>query len=518
MTARTTRSLTPSEHSPLLSADPEAAGHGHSTFPHSQHEHPIPSTPPRRLARRLYISHFLSTWNSRVFEFGAVLYLASIYPGTLLPMSVYALSRGVAAILLAPAVGHYIDTGNRLQVVRVSIVLQRIAVAASCLIFYLLVIELPVLSGIDNILLVALALLACIEKLCSIMNLVSVERDWVRIENSPSQPNIDMNAQMRRIDLICKLIGPLVIALADGLSTKIAILFNLGMNICSVVVEYFSIARVYYEVPELQQPKTKAYMELQDTDSDQHNRVAGLWNYWYRLTQKALGDFASYFRHPVFLPSFAGALLYLTVLSFSGQMVTWLLSTGYNSTRVGIARTLAVAFEVLATWIAPWLMGRIGPTRAGLWLANWQIASLVAGMSIFWMFPDQPLISASGLVGGTILSRVGLRGFDLCVQILVQEGVEAENRGNFSSIEAAWQNAFEIGSFISTIVFSRPDQFEWPALISVIATCLAGILYTVFVRMQRGHLIHVPKWIATPGMLQQTRERCIERIYSASDF
>lgn len=255
--------------------------------------------------------------------------------------------------------------------------------------------------------------------------------------------NIAMNAQMRRIDLICKLIGPLAIALVDGLSTKIAILFTLGMNICSVVVEYFSIARVsarnrsktpsqvitspngwpqvYNEVPELQQPKTKASLDDSSTESDQQNGVARLWNYCHRITHKAVRDFASYFRHPVFLPSFAGALLYMTVLSFAGQMVTWLLSTGYDSMQVGIARTLAVAFEVLATWIAPWLMGRIGPTRAGLWLANWQIASLVAGISIFWMFPNLPLISASGLVGGTILSRVGLRGFDLCVQILVQE-------------------------------------------------------------------------------------------------
>ena len=73
------------------------------------------------IAYRLYISHFLSTWNSRVFEFGAVLYLATLYPGTLLPMSVYALSRGLAAIVFAPAVGFYVDVGNRLQVVRVSI-------------------------------------------------------------------------------------------------------------------------------------------------------------------------------------------------------------------------------------------------------------------------------------------------------------------------------------------------------------------------------------------------------------
>jgi iron-regulated transporter 1 len=76
---------------------------------------------PARVANRLYISHFLSTWNSRVFEFGAVLYLASIFPGTLLPMSIYALTRGASAILFSPALGQYIDTGNRLQVVRLSI-------------------------------------------------------------------------------------------------------------------------------------------------------------------------------------------------------------------------------------------------------------------------------------------------------------------------------------------------------------------------------------------------------------
>lgn len=71
--------------------------------------------------RRLYVSHFLSTCNSRVFEFGSVLYLATIFPGTLLPMSVYALARGASAILFSSLVGQYIDRGNRLKVVRASI-------------------------------------------------------------------------------------------------------------------------------------------------------------------------------------------------------------------------------------------------------------------------------------------------------------------------------------------------------------------------------------------------------------
>src|ERR1700761_3276875 len=73
------------------------------------------------IARRLYLSHFLSTWNSRVFEFGATLYLATIFPHTLLPLSVYALVRGLSAIILSPSVGQYIDKADRLNCVRVSI-------------------------------------------------------------------------------------------------------------------------------------------------------------------------------------------------------------------------------------------------------------------------------------------------------------------------------------------------------------------------------------------------------------
>jgi len=86
-----------------------------------ERSHDLGFVVPTNISRRLYVSHFLSTWNSRIFEFGAVLYLAAIYPATLLPMSVYALARGLSAIIFAPVIGQYIDVGNRLQVVRLSI-------------------------------------------------------------------------------------------------------------------------------------------------------------------------------------------------------------------------------------------------------------------------------------------------------------------------------------------------------------------------------------------------------------
>lgn len=105
-------------------------------FPPPGSQTPIPSQPRSRfdiistddeakktstIKWRLYISHFLSTWNSRVFEFAAILFLAHIFEGTLLPASIYALCRAASAVFFAPMVGRYVDRENRLKVVRRSI-------------------------------------------------------------------------------------------------------------------------------------------------------------------------------------------------------------------------------------------------------------------------------------------------------------------------------------------------------------------------------------------------------------
>ncbi|KAL2782559.1 Ferroporti-1 [Aspergillus keveii] len=279
---------------------------------------------------------------------------------------------------------------------------------------------------------------------------------------------------MRRIDLICKLIGPLFIALIDGISTQVAILVNGGMNsLTHSLAEkenlFDILLEVYHQVPGLQEPKPNRSKSKPSEGAEPSSSPTQIYRLCRRGIQKGLANFAFYFQHQMFLPSFAGTLLYFTVLPFAGQTVIWLRSAGYDSSKIAIARTLSVVFEVLATWIAPWMMRRIGPTRAGLWLAGWQIACLATGMAIFWRFTnDQSILSASGLVGGTILSR----------------DVEVGARGSFSSTEAAWQNLFETLSYASTMIFSRPDQFRWPALISVIAVSLAGLLYAIFVRIQ----------------------------------
>jgi len=102
--------------------------------------------------------------------------------------------------------------------------------------------------------------------------------------------------------------------------------------------------------------------------------------------------------------------------------VAYLLSVGYTSTQIGLLRTVSVAFEISATWLAPLAMRKIGPTRAGLWFINWQMACVAVAASCFWgVYLLSTDISAWGFISGVILSRTGLWGFDLCVQVLVQE-------------------------------------------------------------------------------------------------
>ncbi|KYK58094.1 hypothetical protein DCS_05107 [Drechmeria coniospora] len=405
------------DESASLLGDAARGNHGHSL-----------AEPPVRRARPLFISHLLSTWNSRVFEFGAVLYLAVIFPDTLLPMSVYALTRGLAVILFSSAVGHYVDVGNRLRVVRVSIVYQRLAVAVSCALFYLLSRGQPLRPGTRTGVLGLITALACVEKLCSVMNMVAVERDWVVVlAGKDFEALQSLNAQMRRIDLLCKLLGPLFIATMHAFSIEFAILVNFFMNAASVPVEYFAIARLYRDVPELQETKLGAGDGREHSNSRLlPTRQTGsgpdrVWRYACALTALTISDFSFYMAHLAFLPSFACAMLYLTVLSFSGQMITYLLSAGYSSMHISVARSLSVIIEVLATWVAPWLMSLIGPVRAGLWLSSWQLVMLSGGIAVFFFYENNPLVSASGLVVGTILSRLGLRGFDLCMQLIIQE-------------------------------------------------------------------------------------------------
>lgn len=471
---------------------------------HSDHDITSIEGAPTRLLWRLYVSHTLSTWNARTFEFGAVIFLATIFPQTLFYTSLYALFRSAAAAILSSWLGGLVDRTHRLTTVRQSIVWQRLSVAISCLLLQAL------LQGdssrpITLSLFLSSVALACLEKLAFIVNTVSVERDWVIvISESLKLERQDLNSAMRRIDLVCKLVAPLCVSLVDSYSTKLAIWFVFGQNALSVIFEYFAIAQVFSAIPELGHRKdshndndisTSAYPSQDHATSQALN---------LSFFHPTLTPWKEYILNPAFLASFSLSLLYLTVLSFASQMTTYLLSLGFTSFHVSVMRLVAVSLELTSTCAAPLLMRRIGPVRSGLWFINEQLIAVLLAIALFSTVEPRTKFAGAVLASGVALSRIGLWGFDLCVQFLVQEDAPEHSRGSFSAIEAALQNFFELISFAVTMIFHRPDQFGIAVFISVGALALSASCFAAFVRKKRGHLLHTSRCFKREGKPRYT--------------
>jgi iron-regulated transporter 1 len=180
---------------------------------------------------------------------------------------------------------------------------------------------------------------------------------------------------------------------------------------------------VYYSIPDLERVAGDGTTAPQHAGNRSNTALRIL-----RATQGTVrqslqifrGSLDIYFNQPPCIPSIAASILYLTVLSFSGSMVSYLLSIGYESTYVGIARSASIVSEISATWLAPILMNRIGPIRTGLWFINWQAGCLALATALFW-WADNALVASHILVAGVVASRVGLWGFDLTTQIIIQE-------------------------------------------------------------------------------------------------
>lgn len=222
---------------------------------------------------------------------------------------------------------------------------------------------------------------------------------------------------MRRIDLACKLFSPLLIATIDSFSTSIAIWTTLAMTCVSVPTEYLFIKQVYNRIPRLQHRKQRSGQPSSLVRSIVRHAVLP-------VTSARL-----YARSAAFLPSLSYALLHLTVLSFSGRMIAFLLAEGYTPWHVGLARLVSTVAELSATWASPRLMARVGCVRAGGWSVTWQMVWLTAGAAVYLALgvrgtlggADNGTWGVTGLVIGVIMSRIGLWGFELAVSNIIQD-------------------------------------------------------------------------------------------------
>lgn len=393
----------------------------------------------------LFLAQFLSSWAIRSSESGQALFLAAAFPGTLWYISLYSLARSLAAVLFSSWVGSYADSVNRLKALHLSIAFHRCSVALSCVVFLLLQVW-SVSASAKYVFFVALSVLGCFEKLASIASIVAIERDWVIIfAETYGLARLDLNASLRMLDLLSRLISPVIVSALDTWSPWVALWVVMTTNAASVLVEFGVTRRLYESIPNLawREPTTKTHyqgngMAMQDLTDPLSSPTSSVASSPTRVTfqsnhaSRTFAPWKDYIYSPVFLASFSNAILYWTVLTFGGQMTTYLLATGFAPIEISFLRVGAVLAELGGTLIAPTVMARIGPVRSGLWFLMWQV--LCVGAFAGGIFSQQSMTRSTSILlsAGITLKRLGLWGSDLAIQFIVQE---ARSRcGSFNTL------------------------------------------------------------------------------------
>lgn len=204
-----------------------------------------------------------------------------------------------------------------------------------------------------------------VERLSGMANMISMEREWVpalclyAYEAQDQQVLTRLNALMRRIDLICKLVSPLTISgLIEMTSVESGVLAVGTLSGVCWPCEYFLTRHVWNTNPALQQTKARP----DDNNGVNHEESDIRDSYLARLGDsilKQVGQVRRYLATDVWQPSFALSLLHLSALSYSATFITFMLSEGFSLLVVTIARAFGSIVEISSTFVAPLGISRL---------------------------------------------------------------------------------------------------------------------------------------------------------------
>lgn len=441
--------------------------------------------------------------------------MGTLFPSTLLPVSVVLLLENVACAALSSSMGAWVDNTGRLMVVRVSLVLQNLAVLASagallCLYAYREEPDGPgVLDETPPLLAVLAFLLLCVcnaaASLFSIASSLSVERDWVVTLAAEDEALLaETNAVMQRIDLVCKVGAPSVLGfLLQVAPVWAGLLAVAAWNLLSGLPELLVLQSVYTAekgrlaksgcddelvtgdvrdeglggaehpsagdgeeeegVGEKEEPETAEKLSLSQRCIGFVVQVASAW--------------VEYVRHRVLLASLSYCMLYLTVLAPGGLMTSYLVSVGVANWILGVYSGVSAIVGLTATYVVPRLVPAVGlkvTGMASLWL---QVTLLSPCIAMFLLPRWWAVYVFMGLVS---LSRFPLWAFDLVERQVMQTAIEEKKRGAVNSVESSLTNVAMIVASGLGIVFSAPAQFIWLVCISLSAVILAAVLYSLW--------------------------------------
>ncbi|KAG7377479.1 hypothetical protein PHYPSEUDO_011607 [Phytophthora pseudosyringae] len=448
---------------------------------------------PRRVLMYLYAGHLLSAWGDRMWEFAVPILFMEIFVDTLLPGACFSLVMYATCLITIPSVGRQLDAANRWKAMRFAIVIENANIIASTGLLgaMLLLTEADGLHKPEwtwplTLLFVGILVCGGVGQVLSEAQTLGIERDWVvviaqssGVERSTALASL--NTTLRRIDLACKLLGPLAFGVImefagrdpttramTGAST-VAI-----WNGLSTPLEYVMTRDIYQLVPELAIKEEDA-----EPSNDEEQRQQVTADSQSKLSHYA-GMWRSYSRHPIFLLSFSYCALYMTILDNGSLNTAYLKWRGVPDSLLGSSRGAGAMFGLLGTVLFPYLRRIISRLERVAVLSIWLFWLCLAPVVVAFLLAGESRVSDYVMLCCMVGARMWLWSADLAETQIMQEWIEPSRRGAVNAMQTATYQLFYMLMQVLGVIFHDPRQFEALVFFSVATVLAAAVGFTLW--------------------------------------
>ncbi|OYZ19211.1 MAG: hypothetical protein B7Y39_12470 [Bdellovibrio sp. 28-41-41] len=425
-------------------------------------------------ANRLLVGRLLTRSGDQAWDFVVPLVLLKMLPGQLRIAAFYYFLVRLALVIFLPRLTSLIDRINRFNAARIGILLQLIGVIIGLISIY----SISFLNSVEPmwgaspfiISFIALVLGGILSSLGSSFMDIAIANDLVPSSFDESEL-AKFNSRLRQVDLLTEVTAPVVAGLILVLESPRLALFGfflVGMwNIISFVPEYLLLRSIFNERPDL---KNKKVTVTSVKDNSFIKKITKGWR--------------SFFKEPVALAVLAYAILWLSVLSPHGVLLTAFLNDGWKlpEWEIGLFRGFGAFFGLGATLLFPWIIKKLGLVRGTHLFIGFQ--SLAVFMVLVFFFMDSR-IGQIGFLFFILLSRIGLYGFSLGEMQIRQVGIKPEARGEVNGFANALTGIATLGLYGAGALLPSTKDFITLIEFSVISVLLGLTVFSIWAKRQK---------------------------------
>ena len=421
------------------------------------------------LAGRMLLGRFLTRSGDQAWDFAVPLVLLKVLPGQLRIAALYFLLVRLAHVIFLPYLASFIDRVNRLRTSQIGIVLQLAGVLGGTVSIYGLMIvnstepfwgpALPVLVFL------ALVLSGIMSSLGSSFMDIAIANDLV--PSSLDQESLtSFNSRLRQVDLFTEVSAPVaagLLLLYESPVVSLAGFLLVAMwNVLSFFPEYGLLSSVFRERPDLQ-----------------HKEIVVSESIRIPFFSKIARGWRAFFSEPVAMAVLAYAILWLSVLSPHGVLLTAFLIDGWALPEwaIGTFRGLGACFGLLATVLFPMITERLGLVKGSRVFILFQ-AVMVACALIFFL--SGGIMGQVGFLACILLSRIGLYGFSQGEMQIRQVGIAPSVRGEVNGFASALTGIATLGLYGAGALLPSTADFRFLVAGSVAMVVLGAVIFFVW--------------------------------------